>query len=96
MADTTKVDLRNTVGYRGQLYGPGKGVEVPKALAYGLGLRESTSMRLSGTADELDAQYSKQELEDEAKARGLTVKRSDGKDGALRKEDLVAALASGD
>jgi len=102
MADTVKVkEMRNTVGYQGRLYGPGKDIEVPRSLAEGMGFEKSDLVAdkepptgpLRGTAEELDLQYSKAELEEEAARRGLTVTRTDGKSGDARKEDLVAALA---
>lgn len=54
---------------------------------------QASSGDFSGSAQELEQNYSADDLRQEAERRGVEVKRGDGKDGAPLKSDYAKALA---
>lgn len=117
MADQemVKVDLKNSVGLRGpdgvsRLYGPGKGIEVPRKLADGLGLSTTVlaARRKAAAAEdgEEGASFDDMkvaELEELLRSQEVDVARLKGTGGQSKdqvvKADLVKAAkakAAGD
>lgn len=91
--DTVKVDLKHSIGLRhGPLYGPGKGVEVPRTLANALGLSTSEEGVQEDSGGFNVDKATKPELEAEAERRGITVERGDDKEGDPLVEDYRRAL----
>lgn len=98
---TVKVDLANSVGvsrgpYKGKLYGPGQGIEMPEGLAKTLGLEPSTRTAEEGGEDgdtnpnaDVEA-MNREELEAEAQRLEINIDdgRGENADGKYSVEQL--------
>lgn len=104
--EMVKVDLKNSVGLRGpdgvsRLYGPGKGIEVPRKLADGLGLSTNVlaaKRREAAGGDEGGANFDEMkvaDLEEYLRSEQVDVARLKGTGGQSKdqvvKADLVKA-----